>query len=130
MSTLSELPGRFRVKIPSLIGLKGPGNYIEKEIAALEGVISVTVNHRTGSVLLYFDEMKTSVSLLKAGIKDMIQRSETWEKTLPATSVKPKSSKINSGVSDLLDSVVRLAAPNPYNVILPKVFKILKTTTA
>jgi copper chaperone CopZ len=55
-SYIHVLEGRIRVKIPNLKGTTlGHAREVEKVLCDAKGVHKVKTNHRTGSVLIFFD---------------------------------------------------------------------------
>lgn len=56
MAPLSVLPGRVRFETNSLIGCKEGCVLLEESILAVKGVIEASASHRTGRVLVRFDE--------------------------------------------------------------------------
>lgn len=66
-----HLPGRLRVKCPSLKGNAHSAETVVQLLSAEEGIASCEVNPLTGSVLVHYDESATNayrmLDLLKRG---------------------------------------------------------------
>ncbi len=56
MAPLSVLPGRVRFETSELIGCKEGCIFLEKNLLSVKGVVEVLTSHRTGSILVKFDE--------------------------------------------------------------------------
>jgi copper chaperone CopZ len=50
-----NIPGRLRVKIPSIKGSPNAANHVEQLLKAIEGIDSTAVNTVTGSILINYD---------------------------------------------------------------------------
>ncbi len=59
-----HVPGRLRVRMPSIKGNVAAANSLEGRIRAQHGVINVQTNPLTGSVLVHYDPATASVSTL------------------------------------------------------------------
>jgi hypothetical protein len=67
---LHHVPGRIRIKIPSLKGKHFYAQELEKKLQLISGVHMVSVNSLTGSVLAYYDERAIDV----CAITDAVSR--------------------------------------------------------
>lgn len=56
MAPLSVLPGRLRFELHTLVNNGEGCDVLEESLLALEGVSEVSASHRTGRVLIRFDE--------------------------------------------------------------------------
>lgn len=72
MAPLSVLPGRIRYECASLLGRKELSHSLQRELASIVGVTMVLANHRTGRILIRFDEEAVSQEVIAAGIKDVL----------------------------------------------------------
>ncbi|MFH1114994.1 MAG: hypothetical protein V1792_13870 [Pseudomonadota bacterium] len=59
-----EVPGRLRIKIPTLKRNVNEARRIEGLLGLMEGVSSVSVNHMTGSMLVNYDTAVTQSSAI------------------------------------------------------------------
>jgi len=50
-----DIPGRLRVKIPSIKGSPNAANHVEQLLKAIEGIDSTAVNTLTGSIVINYD---------------------------------------------------------------------------
>ena len=59
-----HVPGRLRIRVPSVKGNIAEANSLEKRIRAQHGIKSVQTNPLTGSVLIHYDPATASVPTL------------------------------------------------------------------
>ena len=52
---IHTIPGRMRIKIPSIKGNPLMGETIQKFIASIQGVLSTALNPLTGSITIHYD---------------------------------------------------------------------------
>lgn len=69
---LSVVPGRIRFEDPSLLGQVQVCRHLQKRIIKMEGVIDASVNHRTGRILVKFDESRIGKDDFKGIIEEIL----------------------------------------------------------
>jgi len=79
MAPLSILPGRLRLATELLVGRKEAACLIEKQLRALGGVREVSASHRTGRILIIFDEALVSRPDIEQEAKKALQEAERSE---------------------------------------------------
>ena len=78
-----HVPGRLRVRVPSVKGNAGEASSLEKRIRSQRGVKDVQTNPLTGSVLVHYDPVITTVSTLSQ-IMLCSAAAEPLQRILPA----------------------------------------------
>jgi len=73
MAPLSVLPGRIRFESPDIIGKFKASEYLAKEIEKLDGVLEASVNHRTGRILVKFNESLADRITVTKNIKEILK---------------------------------------------------------
>lgn len=84
----SSLPGRLRLRIPSLLKYSSDQNTLKGAIAALEGITSVRVNPWANSIIITFAEGKVSPAQLERELATAINKVAPWanvKKAVPKT---------------------------------------------
>jgi len=131
MAPLSILPGRIRLENKHLIGKPHICRYLEERmINYLKGLIEVTVNHRTGRVLVEFDEKQIDRQSLTQHIHHIIKEGEEKATDGWLLSVEKKNSKIfltSATKHALMDVVAHAILPKPLNVLIPIAVKAMMT---
>lgn len=124
MAPLSILPGRVRYEDKRLCGNKQRSRHLEATIAAIPSVLLISSSHRTGRILVEFDEGRITRDDLVARIRETLacevpatEGSETHP-TAPDTPTKMPS--IFSG-GMLADVVLHLLLPAPFDLLLPAI---------
>lgn len=121
MTPLSVLPGRIRAENPSLTGKINYCHNLQKQIAGLDGVIEASVNHRTGRILVRFDETclnHDSILLYFNHILNLMD-SCPMEKFVPNASVFNIKGGLPIGIKySLIDIVSHVVLPKPFNILL------------
>ncbi|MCC6345790.1 MAG: hypothetical protein IT388_01230 [Nitrospirales bacterium] len=120
MSPLSVLPGRIRFEDRSLIGKEYGCALFQRSVSEINGVLDVSVNYRTGRILVLFDENridKRSLSSLIGALKESM--AGELDKAGPLSDVG-KSAPVPGGVAHaVIDMVAHALLPKPLNVLLP-----------
>lgn len=123
MAPLSILPGRIRFESRYLVGKPHICWYLQERILSyLKGLTEVTVNHRTGRVLVGFDENQIDRQTLTQHINQIIKEGEERASGGWLLSAEKKNSKISltSAIKHtLLDVVAHVVLPKPLNVLVP-----------
>lgn len=123
MAPLSILPGRVRFEDKRLIGDRERSRHLEAEIAELPGVHLVSATHRTGRILVEFNEHQLTHD-------DLVTRiSETLSCEVPpaavtqykeaAISAMPAKNPLFSSSDILTDVALHLLLPAPFDILLP-----------
>jgi Heavy metal associated domain 2 len=79
-----HVPGRLRVRIPSIKGNLAEASSLEKRIRAQRGVKNVQTSPLTGSVLVHYDPETAGVSTLSQ-IVLCLAATEPFSRALPTT---------------------------------------------
>ena len=123
MAPLSILPGRIRFESQYLVGKPHLCWYLQERIISyLKGLTELTVNHRTGRILVGFDENQIDRQTLTQHINQIIKEGEERATDGRLLSVEKKNSKIflTSDIKHaLLDVVAHVVLPKPLNVLVP-----------
>lgn len=121
MTPLSILPGRIRFENPSLTGHVNYCHNLQKQIADLDGVIEASVNHRTGRILVRFDETFLNHDSLMLYFNHILNLMEflPMEKVIPNASVFNIKGGLPIGIKySLIDIVSHAVLPKPFNILL------------
>lgn len=73
MAPLSVLPGRLRFESDSLVGNIGRCLLLEERLFSLHGVSEVASSHRTGRILVRFDESVVTRTEIEAHLDGALQ---------------------------------------------------------
>lgn len=73
MAPLSILPGRLRFEANCLIGSSKGCELLEESMSSLSGVSEVSASHRTGRVLVRFDEAAVSRTEIEGHLASALQ---------------------------------------------------------
>ena len=123
MAPLSILPGRIRFESKHLIGKLHICRYMQEHIVSCSnGIIEVAVNHRTGRILVKFDENQIDRQALTQHINHIIKEGEEKVAGGWLISAEKKNSKIfftNTTKHALMDVVAQVILPKPFNVLVP-----------
>lgn len=122
MAPLSVLPGRVRFESQCLIGKKQACLLLE-EVLSVHGVQESSASHRTGRILIRFDEKLISrdeiEKLLGRALKAVALQKECECK--PSAPCRGSSaSESNSGVGHLvMEMALHALLPGPLDLLLP-----------
>jgi len=123
MAPLSILPGRIRFESRYLVGKPHLCRYLQERIISyLKGLTEVTVNHRTGRILVGFDENQIDRQTLTQHINQIIKEGEERTTDGRLLSVEKKNSKIfltTTAKHALMDVFAHVVLPKPLNVLVP-----------
>ncbi|MCR4321822.1 MAG: hypothetical protein NUV74_15975 [Candidatus Brocadiaceae bacterium] len=131
MAPLSILPGRIRFESRYLVGKPHICRYLQERILSyLKGLTEVTVNHRTGRILVGFDENQIDKQTLTRHINHIIKEGEEKATGGWLLSAEKKNSKIflpSATKHALMDVVAHAILPKPLNVLVPIAVKAMMT---
>ena len=127
MAPLSVLPGRMRFEANSLIGNKEGCLLIEDSFLSVAGVSEASASHRTGRVLVRFDEQLLSRHEIEEHLDSALQTAAAAQKERGAqvplakrsTSSREASSS-SSGVGHfVMEMALHAFLPAPLDLLLP-----------
>lgn len=122
MAPLSILPGRVRFEDARLFGNKIRSRHLEAKIAALPGVHLVSATHRTGRILVEFNEFQLTHNDLVARLGETlsceIPFTDAGNKGAEEPTKPGKNSSLLSS-STLADVALHLLLPAPFDLLLP-----------
>lgn len=132
MSPVSILPGRVRFESKHLTGSPHVCNHIEEYIKeCAKGVLDVTVNHRTGRILVEFDENQIDKQTLVPHIYGAIKECK-WKAMNNCVFGERKGSKpaVTGTIKHAFMEVVVQAVlpgifPKPFNILFPIAMKAI-----
>ncbi len=122
MALLSILPGRIRFESKYLIGKLHICRQMQEHMRNYEpGITEVTVNHRTGRILVKFDEKQVDRRVLVQYISHIIKeyRGKTTNNCLPIKTRKPKLPVTDIVNHMLVEMVAHAFFPKPLNFLVP-----------
>lgn len=129
MAPLSILPGRVRFEDPRLVGNETLSRHLESKITELAGVDLVSASHRTGRILVEFnedqlvrDDLVARIGLTLAGAVTVM---ESGDKRIKVPAMPGKESPFLSG-SFLTDIALHLLLPGPLDLLLPAIESAFK----
>ncbi|MBT9171557.1 MAG: hypothetical protein DDT18_01940 [Actinobacteria bacterium] len=131
MAPLSVLPGRIRFESPDIIGKFKASEYLEREILEFDGVLEASVNHRTGRILVKFNENLADRITMTKGIKEIIKNMPDEQLKIPPHPPLAKGGRgdlAGAGLFKhaLIDAVAHALLPKPLNIILPLAISSIK----
>ena len=128
MAPLSILPGRIRFESRYLVGKPHICWYLQERIICyLKGLTEVTVNHRTGRILVGFDENQIDRQSLTQHINQIIKEGEErttgdWWFSAEKKNSKPPVTK--HALHALTDVIAHAILPKPLNALIPIAIKV------
>ena len=124
MAPLSILPGRVRFEDKRLFGNSLRSRHLETTIAAVPGVLTISSSHRTGRILVEFNEMQLSredlVERIKGGLDGEVPVIETCDTSTMSPAIPGKTPAFFSG-SMFADMALHLLLPAPFDLLLPAI---------
>lgn len=124
MAPLSILPGRVRFEDVRLTGSKERSWHLEAAIAVIPGVRLVSASHRTGRILVEFNEVQLAHDDLVARIRETlsgdIPLTESSAKVVAAPASPEKEHPFLSR-NILADVALHLLLPAPFDLLFPAV---------
>ncbi|HQU31777.1 MAG: hypothetical protein HRU72_05220 [Planctomycetia bacterium] len=127
MAPLSILPGRIRFESQNLVGKSHICRYLKESIVAyLGGLTEVTVNHKTGRILVLFDERyidrQTLTQYVSRVLKECAEKSaDSWQFSAEEKNSKPPAAR--HALHALTDAVAHAILPMPLNALVPMAIK-------
>lgn len=120
MAPVSVLPGRVRIDVPALVGQRDRARAMERWIRDGRGIFEVSANHRTGRILVRFDELTTSRMLVSRRIEEGLA-GQGIEKQGAGSGPRRGRKKLSSRFARhaLFDVVAHAVLPAPLNLLLP-----------
>ena len=123
MAPLSILPGRIRFEDKRLCGDRQRSRHLETTIAAVPGVLLISSSHRTGRILVEFNEGHIN----RDDLVDRIRGALTCEVPLPETSnplpmaTGPAQAPSFFSGSMFADMALHLLLPAPFDLLMPAI---------
>ena len=124
MAPLSVLPGRMRFEATCLIGSKDGCTFLEDTILSVAGVSEASASHRTGRVLVRFDEnivSRTEIEeQLGRALQSAAKQKESGAPYLPARRKVPSRDASSQGVGHfMMEMALHAFLPAPLDLLLP-----------
>ncbi len=128
MAPLSILPGRVRFESQYLVGKPHICRYLQERIMDyLKGLTEVTVNHKTGRILVRFDEHQIDRHTITQHINHIMKEGEEkaadgwWFSVGEKDSIPPVT---KHALQALAGMVVNAILPKPLNALIPIAMKV------
>lgn len=127
MAPLSILPGRIRFESRYLIGKPHICRYLKESIVNyLGGLKEVTANHKTGRILVRFDERQIDRQTLTQHINQIVKEgaekaANSWRFSAEEKNSKPPVAR--HALHALTDVVAHAILPMPLNALIPMAIK-------
>ena len=124
MAPLSVLPGRVRFETNSLVGNREGCLLLEESVLSKQGVVEVSASHRTGSVLVKFDESLVTRSDIEVYLEKALQvaAAEPMKKEaapLSVTRKSPASGNSSHAGHFIMEVALHALLPAPLDFLLP-----------
>jgi hypothetical protein len=120
MSTISKLPGRLRFEIKELINKRCRCRVLELKILEINGVMETEASHRTGRLLVVFDEGAIDSRALVSKIREILDEMvECDDKEYKMQDAARNNSMVNGFVHAAIDIAGHIFMPKPLNILLP-----------
>ncbi len=128
MAPLSILPGRIRLESQELVGKPHVCRYLQKHIMHyLHGLTEMTVNHKTGRILVRFDECQIDRQDLTQRIKQIMHEAvENASEDGQLSAVEKNSTPLvtRHALHAITDMVAHAIFPKPLNTLIPMAIKV------
>jgi len=120
VSTVSKLPGRLRLEIKELINKKHFCYVLKTKIMEIDGVIETEANHRTGRLLVVFDEAVIDSCALVSKISEILDEMvECHDSGYEMQNIKRNNSIANGFVHAVIDIACHAFMPKPLGILVP-----------
>lgn len=122
MEPLSVLPGRVRLQPKGLTGCREGSQFLEERIRSVNGVKEVSASHRTGTVLVRFDEVLLSRGKLESEMKMALQEMAKSERNPAGFVIRNLTSRAASSYHAghlMIEMALHLFLPPPLDLLLP-----------
>ncbi len=131
MAPLSVLPGRVRFEASILIGCKEGCLLLEESMLSVQGVIEASASHRTGRVLVRFDESTVTRSDIEEQVGRALQAISTpGDRKTGVCAVRWKAPSRGASSSHAGNFVIEMALhallPAPLDILLPAAATVLR----
>lgn len=118
MAPLSILPGRVRYADSRLLGNEPLVVHLENSLGLMPGIELVSASHRTGSILVEFNEAAVDRERIAGRISSLLAEAEP----VPATMVRAAAAQRTSLTTPgriIADMALHLILPAPLDLLLP-----------
>jgi hypothetical protein len=128
MAPLSILPGRIRFESQYLIGKPHICGYLKESIVNyFGGVTEVTANHKTGRILVRFDERQIDRQALTQYINQVMKEgaeraANNWQFLTEEKNSRPPVAR--HALHALADVITHAILPMPLNALIPMAIKV------
>ena len=124
MAPLSVLPGRLRFQTNSLIGSKERCLLLEDGIFSVPGVSEASASHRTGTILVKYDESVVTRSEIEGhlgrALQDVVMHKEGGAGVPRVRRSAPSQAAPSSGVGHfVMEMALHAFLPAPLDLFLP-----------
>lgn len=120
MSTVSKLPGRLRLEVKELINKRHRCRVLELKIMEIKEVIDAEANHRTGRLLVVFDEGMIDSRALVSKIREILDETvECNDRGYEMQRVERNNSMVNGFVHAAIDIAGHFLMPKPLGFLVP-----------
>lgn len=123
MAPLSVLPGRVRFEASCLLGCREGCLHLEESMLSVKGVSEASASHRTGTVLVRYDEGLVSRCDIEEEVVRALQAAATpGEREAGAQPVRRKAPSRGSSShtgSFVMEVALHALLPAPLDLLLP-----------
>lgn len=122
MAPLSSLPGRLRFELHTLVNNGEGCDVLEESLSSLEGVKEVSASHRTGRVLIRFDEKVVTPAEIQERISCAIDTLDMLKQQGQGHSQVRRSNphRSESSVGQfMMEMALHAFLPAPLDMLLP-----------
>ncbi len=103
LEVVHELPGRLRLRCPSLLGAPDDAARLSKELPRLPGVSAVAADPRTGTVLVVYEQERIDVHTVQAGVLKLLGLEPRIARPAPSLLTKQTDDLVDALNSAILD---------------------------
>jgi hypothetical protein len=130
MSPLSVLPGRVRYETERLVGCREGSLLLAESLLAVNGVREASASHRTGRVLVKYDERCATRSDIEAHLGRTLQEVLNAAESEKAAPYLPRPDRSPGGAFSAGQFVMEMALhallPAPLDLLLPAAATMLR----
>lgn len=127
MAPLSVLPGRVRFEVSTLIGCKEECLLLEEKISSTGGVTEISASHRTGRVLVRFDENLVTRSDIEGHVRRALQTvAIPGERGTVRRTISSRVASSSHAGSFVMEMALHALLPAPLDILLPAAATILR----
>ncbi|ADI86015.2 hypothetical protein KIP69_15875 [Geobacter sulfurreducens] len=127
MAPLSVLPGRVRFETCRLVGCEEECILLEESILSMHGVMEASASHRTGRVLVRFDEALVTRVDIEERLTRTLESVTAGERRTGAVPARRKN--VDSGSSAghfIVEMALHTLLPAPLDLLLPAAAAVLR----